>query len=158
MVINPFIDWLEEVAAAPIIICPDDINAEALGNLWSFSLSQEQAEVVTPADVETFASGVIKGRRAWLEVREADPMMLYWWHDGQAGQLRFSLVSVSHEQFPFGCDIALAESIRAVATDWLRSPYLHGIPLDDSLHCLASAEESSQSSHFLLPIWTVRVP
>jgi len=157
MATNPFLDWLDEVATDEIVICPDNVNTEAHGNLWQFSLDQEQAKAVTPVEVETFASGVIAGRRAWLAARNAHPMILYWWHDAQAGQLRFSLVSASHGRLPFGCAIKPAESIRAVAADWLDSEWLHGIPLD-SLRCLAPDEEPRESPPFVLPVWSVRVP
>ena len=157
MVTNPFLDWLDEVAADAIVICPDDINAEANGNLWYFPLSREQAAVVTPADVEIFASGVIEARRAWLAAHGAHPMILYWWHDAQAGQLRFSLVSACHGRLPFGCALTSAESIRAVAADWLGSPHLHGIPWD-LLSCQDSDEEPPESPPLILPVWSVHVP
>ena len=51
MTANPFPEWLAEVAADAVIVDPGDIAAEARGNLWSFSLSAEEAAVVTVADV-----------------------------------------------------------------------------------------------------------
>jgi hypothetical protein len=129
--VNPFPGWLAEIAADPIVICPDCIDAEAHGNLWSFALSPEQAAVVSVTDVEAFAAGVADGRRAWLMAHRSEQMVLYWWHDAQAGQLRFSLVSAAHNRLPFGCEVAPAASIKAVAADWLGSPALHGIPWDE---------------------------
>jgi hypothetical protein len=95
MTANPFPEWLADAAADAVIVDPGDIAAEAQGNQWSFSLSADMAAVVTVADVETFSTGVADARRAWLAARGAGPMVLYWWHDRQAGQLRFSLAWIS---------------------------------------------------------------
>ena len=100
MTANPFPDWLAEVAADGMIVDPGDIAREARENQWSFSLTAEMAVSVTIADLETFAAGVADVRRHWLSARRSAPMMLYWWHDGQAGQLRFSLVSAAHARLP----------------------------------------------------------
>lgn len=131
MTANPFPEWLAEVATDAVVVRPDDIGAEARCNLWTFSLSPEQAAAVSVADVEQFAAGVAEARRAWLEARGAGPMLLYWWQDSQAGQLRFSLVSAVHGRLPFDCEVVPAVSFRSVATDWLSSPLLHGISSAD---------------------------
>ena len=73
---NPFPEWLPEVAADAVIVDPGDIAAEARGNQWSFSLTAEEAAVVTVADVEAFATGVADARRAWLAARGGGPMVL----------------------------------------------------------------------------------
>lgn len=125
---NPFIDWLTEVAADPVLVCPEDIAAEASGNLWSFSLSADQATAVCVTDVVQFAENVTDARRAWLAGREGEPMLIYWWHDDQAGQLRFSLVSAVHGHLPFRCKVVPAPGLESIAQQWLSSPHLHSIP------------------------------
>ncbi|MBC7819184.1 MAG: hypothetical protein IAG10_20020 [Planctomycetaceae bacterium] len=157
MVANPFLEWLAEVSADELAIRPDDINAEAHENLWSFSLSSEQAAAVSVADVETFAKGVADARRVWLSAREVDPMVLYWWHDELAGQLRFSLVSASHGRLPFRCPVVSARTFREIASEWLGSQHLHGIPLAE-LAPLVPVESVPEPVQLALPVWTVRVP
>ena len=50
MALNPFPGWLNEVVADPIVVCRDDINAEAHGNLWTFGRSPEQRAAIKPAE------------------------------------------------------------------------------------------------------------
>ena len=150
------VDWLAEVAADPVVVCPDDIDAEARGNRWSFALSPEQAAVVAVADVIAFAAGVEAARRSWLMAHHCKPMVMYWWHDAQAGQLRFGLVSASHGRLPFGCSVVPALSLEAVVAEWLASPYLHGIPLDE-LSLLSPDVVTPEPPPLALPFWSVVV-
>ena len=155
VVLNPFIEWIAQVAADPVVVRPDNIGAEAKGNLWSFSLSPQQAAAVTVADVRRFAEQVILARRAWLNARNAGAMVIYWWHDAQAGQLRFSMVSAVHGELPFGCRTIAAPSLESVIDDWLRSPSLHGIPWSE---LQPSAADDPERTPFSLAVWTQVVP
>jgi len=144
------------VAADAVVVRPDDIAAEARGNLWSFALSPEQAGAVSAAHVEAFAAGVAEGRRTWLAAHDAGPMVLYWWHDAQAGQLRFSMVSAAHGRLPFGCEV-LAAGLAEVVRGWLGSPHLQGIPSAE-LRSLAPGEASAEQPPLVLPVWSVVLP
>ena len=157
MAANPLAEWLAEVAADAVVVRPEDIEVEARANLWSFSLTPEQVAAVSADDVVNFAAGVAEGRRSWLSSRRAGPMVLYWWHDAQAGQLRFSLVSASHGRLPFGCEVVPAASLAEVASDWLGSPSLHGISPGE-LRELTPGEEPPEPSPAVLRVWSLILP
>jgi hypothetical protein len=159
MTANPFPEWLAEVAADAVIVDPGNIAAEARENQWSFSITAEMAAVATIADVETFAAQVADARRAWLLARGAGPMVLYWWHDRQAGQLRFSLVSAAHGRLPFACYVVPAPSLRTIAEEWLKSPNLDGIPWAE-LRPLTMGEkdEATEPLPVNLPVWSLQLP
>ena len=137
-----------------MVVRPDDINAEAHGNMWSFSLTAEQAASVTTTDVVAFAAAVADARRAWLSANGFGSLVLYWWHDSMAGQLRFSMVSAKHGQLPFRCEIFQTSSLEPIASDWLGSASLHGIPWNE-LRESAPAEAAAEPPHFVLPVWSV---
>jgi hypothetical protein len=63
-------------------------------------------------------------------------MLLYCWHDGQADQLRLSLVSMSHGQLPFSGSIERVADLSLVVQAFLDS-----------------AEPRSP-----LPVWTTALP
>lgn len=153
---KPFSERLRDVLADAIVMRPDDIAAEAHGNQSSFSLSRAEAAGISVAEVEAFAVEVANGRRAWLAARGADPMILYWWHDSQAGQLRCSLVSVSHRRLPFGCRTMQVPHFSDIAADWLGSQHLDGIPLDEL--DLSVSSEAVDPTPSLLPFWSTRLP
>lgn len=155
MALNPFIEWLEEVAADPVVIRPDSIEAEAHGNLWSFALSPEQRAVVSVAEVARFASEVATARSAWLRSRNASPMTLHWWHDAPAGQLRFSLVSAAHKRLPFDCGTVAAPFLEAVIEKWLNSPSLHAIPFSE---LQPDSPEQQETPGVPLLVWWQSVP
>jgi hypothetical protein len=121
MATNPFPEWLSEVAADAVVVQPGDAVVEARGNLWTFGLDDEQRAAVTPADVEAFVRAVVAARGRWLAENAAGPMRIYCWHDAQAGQLRFSLVSAGHAGLPFGCPVEPVAVLRAVVQGFLGS-------------------------------------
>jgi hypothetical protein len=159
MVAIPFTDWLPDVVADSVVVDPIDIVAEANGNQWSFSITSEIAAAASVADVEAFAAAVADARSAWLLARGAGPMVLYWWHDKQAGQLRFSLVSAVHGRLPFGSRVIPAASFRLIAEEWLKSPYLDGIPWAE-LRPLAAGEEEQDAEPAppSLRVWSSQLP
>lgn len=119
MTANPFPEWLAEVAADGVVVCPDDMIAEARGNLWCFGLDDEQRAAVAAAEVEGFVRAVAAARGRWLVERGAGPMRYYCWHDAQAGQLRLSLVSAGPGPLPFGCPVDLAAELDGVVRDFI---------------------------------------
>jgi hypothetical protein len=137
---SPFADWLPDVVRDPVVVRPDDIIAEARGNQWSFSLTPSQAASVTIPEVLAFAAEVSRGRTEWLRRHSSAPVVLYWWHDSQAGQLRFSLVSASHGRLPFGCPLSPAPELATIVSAWLAAPISGGVrPLPVSAQVLAGA-------------------
>ncbi len=115
---NPFPEWLEEVANDPVTINTSDegLLSECRENLWTFSLSQNEAEATSADDAVTFLASIMQFRERQIKARPGPitPMIFYCWFDEQASQLRFSLVSASHKQLPF-----------------LSSRYHNGIPLSE---------------------------
>src|SRR5262245_48050555 len=103
MAANPFPGWLADVASDAVVVRPDDIIAEANGNLWTFGLDEDERAIVTPGMVEQFIRTVAAARSQWLAENRAGQMHFYCWHDCQADQLRFSLVSADHAALPFAC-------------------------------------------------------
>jgi hypothetical protein len=155
--VHPCTTWFEEVRDEEIVIDPDDIRAESWGNLQYLSLTRNEAAMVTVDDIEALAPRIVEARRAQLIALNAAPMVLYWWHDFQAGHLRFSMVSASHERLPFGCRVVPVDGIREIASDWLTSPWLHGIRLDTLEEVPADAVEA-EPEEFTLAVWTLRLP
>ncbi len=129
VVLNPFVEWLDEVAADTVVIRPDDINAEARGNLWTFALEPEQQAAVTTAEVEEFVQAVAAARaRSLAECGHA--MLFYCWHDVQAGQLRLSLVSPLHGRLPFACDVERVSDLNVIVRGFLQlAPFSAASPL-----------------------------
>jgi hypothetical protein len=153
--LNAICYWLF-VAGDAIVIDPEDIVVESRSNLWAFSLTPEQAQALTPRDVAAFAADVIAGRRAQLATGDHAPMIMYWYHDEQAGQLQFNIVSAKHGFLPFGCAVVLTPCIEEIADAWLRSN--HGVIPWEELKPLSSSNKPDEIAPYRLPVWSVQIP
>ena len=116
---NPFPTWLSEVAADAVVVRPGEPLAESRDNQWGFGLDDQQRAAVSSDDVEEFVRAVAAGRGRWLAGRDLGPMQFYCWHDAQAGQLRFSLVSGGGIRSLFGRPVEPVSLLRAVVRDFL---------------------------------------
>lgn len=155
---NPFIEWLRNVVADEVVISRTDIDAEAIGNMWSFSITQEQAACISCADVESFIEAVVAQRSRHLSSRKSPPMLFYCWHDEMAAQLRFSLVSEVHDRLPFRCKIEKA-CLRTIAASFLRSPCREGIPFSELREArLTDRPANKPAEEFVQSVWVAPLP
>jgi hypothetical protein len=116
-------EWLQPASSGDIVVDDNDINQEARENLWVFSPRDDQLEKLDTDTVMRFVDEVIRSRHAVLSDGALPAMTFYCWHDHQARQLRFSLVSSSHGRLPFACEVKEVELRRVVGSvvqdDWL---------------------------------------
>jgi hypothetical protein len=102
---SPFNEWLPEIIDDSIVV-DDDVNFEAIQNMWSFSLTSHQIRSITLNDVVEFIDAIVASRLEQIRRRRLPQMVLYFWCDEMANQLRFSMVSVKTSvKLPFGCPV-----------------------------------------------------
>lgn len=143
----PFPAWFKDVVTEKLIVEPKDIDIECQANMWSVSLSPEQAKIVSIENVKDF---ILQVKLAYIDQLCAQgypegSMCFYCWHDEQAGRLRFSLVSASHKYLPFPCKLRGVEDIEAIVGDWLICCNLHGTDWEE------------EDAPYVLPIWSVQI-
>ncbi|MGK5055474.1 hypothetical protein ACQ4WY_00880 [Janthinobacterium sp. LB2P49] len=132
-------------------IDPDNINHEAMTNMWSFSPTDEETPQIHAADIVEFIDQVIAARSSALK---GEDMLFYCWHDAQCRQLRFSLVSRSHGRLPFRREVRETQDLalivdRVVNGDWRNAHFMQ-----------APSEEGDEQEQapFVLPVFVVPVP
>lgn len=156
--------WLEDVANDETVIdqTKTGIHSEAHPNMWSFSLTMKQAKETTVEDVENFLYCVMAGREKQFQKQniQAKSITFYCWHDAQAGQLRFSLVSSCHGYLPFGAKLKHVSSVQIIIKDWLDSHYLEGIPFEEFEEISSDdlKESYDDNIEFILPVWSTQIP
>jgi hypothetical protein len=158
---DPLSTWLPEVLACEITIASDSINDEARKNLWSFTLTEEEAARISVADVEVFLNAIITSRRQWLLARQFPPgqMRFYFWFDELAGQLRFSLVSDSHGCLPFGRPIFDAAGISQVVRPFLQAANGGLIPWNELQEVSPFGKGTDQDPAIgPLTVWSTSLP
>jgi hypothetical protein len=165
---NPFLDWLVGIAADRVTTDALNVHAEAVPNMRSFSLTRAQAAVVGTEHVADFIRKVLRLRSILFQHRglPAEQMVFYCWHDDQAGQLKFSMVSACHGVLPFGIVLQQVENVETIIESWLTSPHLHATPRQGAE--LADESLSKVDSEFLtaangeprksvLEVWTASI-
>ena len=100
---------------------------ESRENTWAVSLTSEQAEATSAADVVNFIESARSAfsKTAPSHARFAQ-LRFYAWVDEQAGQLRFSVSS--KDPLPFGVPTRPVEDPLVIPNRLLSSDYLEGIP------------------------------
>ncbi|UQV43996.1 hypothetical protein KIV45_19135 [Janthinobacterium lividum] len=132
-------------------IDPDNINHEAMTNMWSFSPTDEETPQIHAADIVEFIGHVIAARSSALK---GEDMLFYCWHDAQCRQLRFSLVSRSHGRLPFRRELRETQDLalivdRVVNGDWRNAHFMQA-PSEEG--------DEQEQARFVLPVFVVPVP
>ena len=143
--------WFAMAKGDSVEIDPDNINHEAMSNLWSFSPTEEETPQIHAADIVESIGELIAARSSALVGEE---MLFYCWHDAQCRQLRYSLVSRSHGRLPFRCELRETQDLaliadRVVNGDWRNEHYMQA-PSDDG--------DEQEAVPFVLPVFVVPVP
>lgn len=150
-----FATWLEMAKDQVIKVDPEDIRAEAIGNMWCFSPSDDEMNAISEQGLVELLERLIDARRQWLLRHRSSPMTFYCWHDPVARQLRLSLVSSSHGHLPFGCTLDTSHSLQSiarhvVAADWLNDMYFSTENLD--------GKNAAEESAYICNVSVVQLP
>lgn len=155
-----FLRGLDEVVEDRLYVsnAPADIGRECRANLWCISIGGSLADQLTVDELADFLQTVKNNRREQLLAHPNQrPMLFYVWYDGQAGQLRFSLVSETDIGLPFGCKLQPVDAVTRILQLCLESPHLDGIPFEE-LREVPLDEPSEELEEFVLEIFSERLP
>jgi hypothetical protein len=156
----PFVDWLREAAPDEVRLSPTNLNDEARTNMWSFSITEEQACACSADDFVEFIRAIVEARRASLSARRVPSrsVTFYCWHDQLAAQLRFSLISATNMKLPFGCETVIVQNLEQIVAGFLSSSWHDGISRTEFETVSASDNEEAERSIQPLAVWTAVVP
>jgi len=99
--------WLLELESELNLIKSSDINEEANANLFTFAMSALTSVPPSTEQIEDFISKCFQIYRA---KNNGLAMVFYCWLDEQAGQIRTSAISASHNKLPFRCNLKSCSS------------------------------------------------
>ncbi|WP_422380249.1 hypothetical protein [Marinicellulosiphila megalodicopiae] len=97
---------MNELKNKIVIINSTELNNEAHENMYTFGISERDIKDWGTESINQF---IIECRDLYLSKKPNIPMIFYSWFDNQAGQLRISMVSSSHNKLPFGSRIQECE-------------------------------------------------
>jgi hypothetical protein len=94
---------IAEIADEPLVLDPDDHDAETRTNTWGLGAAPAERAQLSVEQVTTAFEGTAAAlRRRVRDLGFPLPVTFYVWHDEQAGQLRCSTTSSSEHALPFG--------------------------------------------------------
>ena len=97
---------LKEYLDEPLFITEKntELKKEMDRNYWWINGSMEQITSLNFQEWQQYLSTIISNRQEQLDNSSVDTdLLFYCYHDHQAGQLRFNVISASHTELPFGC-------------------------------------------------------
>jgi len=155
------LDFLDEAgsefSSTPLFIGSgsSDLNQEARNNEHALSITAAQAQRLSVTDLRQLLHRVIAAKKAQLlrERGTSYPMTFYCWHDEQAAQLRFSLVSAAATALPFACRLLLVADIEAILRPFLASHHLDGIPWHELDAVAQQGSPADFDAEYALEVW-----
>ena len=136
----------------------DDLKQEIQTNGWRISLTQEERASISRQEIVHLFYNVVNNRRD--QIRQAGVkhgMWFYVWHDRQASQLRFCVISAFHQKLPFRVE-TMPETLETIIDGFLydddQFPF-SALAIDDY-----DAEEQRPEddvSTFVLPVFKIQL-
>jgi hypothetical protein len=136
----------------------DDLNEEIKGNTQSISLNIEERAITSRQELVHFFYNVMNNRKD--QIRRAGVkrgMWFYVWHDQQASQLRFSLISAFHQKLPFGAETR-PETLETIIDEFLYDDD-HFLFSDLEIRDYVPEEQRPEddTSTFVLPVFKIQL-
>ncbi|MBR7634477.1 hypothetical protein [Janthinobacterium lividum] len=144
-------NWFTMAKDDAVEIDPDNINHEAMTNMWSFSPTDEETPQIHAADIVAFIGELIAARSSALVGEE---MLFYCWHDAQCRQLRFSLVSRSHGRLPFRSEVRETQDLSLIADRVVNGDWRN----EDFMQAPSEEGDEQEQAPFILPVFVTPVP
>jgi hypothetical protein len=93
---------------------------EIYENMWAISFTERFATKVTKQELLTFIDSLLRARGKQASAL-GYPATFYMWHDAQAAQLRFNILSGHRTRLPFGSVVELQNSIDSILEEFLNT-------------------------------------
>jgi hypothetical protein len=107
------------IAGEAVVLSPQDRAAEDANTIWFGAPPHERMGMTADEVVAAFEEAAEALRDQVVAAEHDGPATFYVWHDGEAGQLRCSVSSASHDDLPFGIDYQVTADLRAIVQEFL---------------------------------------
>jgi hypothetical protein len=96
----------------------NQVKEEIYENMWVISLDENLTPSINKETVKNFIDTLIQQRQEQVTALNY-PATLYLWHDEQAAQLRFNILSGHRFKLPFGCKVELQDTIDSILDEFI---------------------------------------
>jgi hypothetical protein len=110
---------IRAIAGEAVVLSPQDRAAEDANTSWFGAPPHERMAMTADEVVGAFEEAVDALRDQVAATGFPGPATFYVWHDGEAGQLRCSVSSASHDDLPFDIDYQLTSDLHPIVREFL---------------------------------------
>lgn len=145
LIANNITDF-KEIIESPIFIGCDKklLDAEISTNMWAISFDNQIKDTSMDKLLEFINNLVDKKKQQVSELNISCTVIFYLWFDEMASQLRFNIISDSHNKLPFGCELNIINSPQSILAQFLQSqhsPEISWNELEENTEDFDDAEE-----------------
>jgi hypothetical protein len=110
---------IRAIAGETVVFSPQDRAAEDANTSWFGAPPHERMGMSADEVVAAFEEAAEALRDKVAAIGHPGPATFYVWHDGQAGQLRCSISSATHDDLPFGDLYQVTSDLHAIVQEFL---------------------------------------
>ena len=110
---------IRAIAGEAVVLSPQDRAAEDANTSWFGAPPHERMALTADEVVGAFEEAVETLRDQVAAAGFPGPATFYVWHDGEAGQLRCSVSSASHDDLPFNVDYQVTADLHPIVQEFL---------------------------------------
>jgi hypothetical protein len=147
-----FLKSIQEIAAEPVTLMPEDERAERANTHWLGATTEERSALSVDQVLSAFLE---TGQALQHRVSAAGfdgTATFYVWHDEQAGQLRCSVSSRTPTDLPFGGNYQPTDDLSAIVAGFLSDDTPGFVPWEDLEPVDGIDPEDDHYPPF--PVWT----
>ena len=133
----------------------DEFQKEFDRNCWHINGSKEEVQSLNLDEWKSYLRHLIHDRQEQLNKSSVKTdLVIYFWHDEQAGQLRFNVITANHSKLPFACKY-VEVPIEDVVVPFINDKSPGFIPFDElkvvekpsKVSLLAEFEDKTEKNH-----------
>jgi hypothetical protein len=110
---------IRAIAGDAVVLSPQDRAAEDANTSWFGAPPHERMGMSADEVVAAFEEAAEALRDKVAAAGHPGPATFYVWHDGQAGQLRCSVSTATHDDLPLGSVYQVTTDLHAIVQEFL---------------------------------------
>jgi hypothetical protein len=110
---------IRAIAGDAVVLSPQDRAAEDANTSWFGAPPHERMGMSADEVVAAFEEAAEALRDKVAAAGHPGPATFYVWHDGQAGQLRCSVSTTTHDELPLGNAYQVTADLHAIVQEFL---------------------------------------
>ncbi len=149
----------QQIIESPIFIGCDKarLNMEISTNMWAISIAPKTLKNISLDYLSEFVKNLLHKKLQQIsQLAISCPVIFYMWFDEMPSQLRFNIISESHNQLPFACKLNIINLPEKILINFLKSQHNQIIPWTDLIEITDDSDEVEEIP-FILDVFVIQL-